>query len=246
VTAALNFINLSHDTVAFYALFTDSAANYVWIYGDGTTSTGAYAVHSYPVAGTYHICLHVFIPGTPCADSVCVDVNIGATCAVTAAWTSITRANDSIQFYALDPDTTAHHAWNFGDGTTASGSYAAHTFPTAGTYRVCLYVYIPGTTCSDSLCQNVSSVLGVNDIGATYPAISLRPNPFSQYTIMNIEGPSSTYEVHIYDMLGQLVRTDKGVNNSILIERGTLSSGIYTYAVMAGDMMIGKGKMSIE
>ena len=246
VTAALSYVNISHDTVAFYALFADSNASVIWLYGDGTSSSGSYSLHGYPVPGNYQVCLHVFIPGTPCMDSACIEINVGTSCAVTAAWASITRANDSIQFYAADPDTNAVHRWIFGDGATASGSYAAHTFPTAGTYHVCLYVSVPNTTCSDSVCKDVSSALGIDGIGGNYPTISLRPNPFSQYTILNIDGPASTYEVRIYDMLGQVVRTEIAVKNSIMIQRGNLSSGIYTYAVMAGNVLIGQGKMSIE
>lgn len=246
ITAAVNFINVAHDTVAFYALFQDSATNFIWIYGDGTTSSGAYAVHGYPVPGTYHVCLHAFIPGTPCYDSVCLDINVGNQCAVTAAWASIPRGNDSVQFYAADPDTNAIHTWNFGDGSTTIGSYAAHTFAASGTYHVCLFVSVPNTTCSDSLCKDINAIAGINDLATAYPTISLRPNPFSQYAIMNIDGPASNYEVHIYDMIGQEVRTVSGVNNSIMIDRGTLASGIYTYAVTADKMIIGKGKMSIE
>lgn len=246
VAAAMNYINVSHDTVAFYSLFRDSAANYIWIYGDGTTGSGAYSIHGYPVPGTYHICLRVFIPGTPCADSVCLDVNIGANCAVTAAWASIPRGSDSLQFYAADPDTAAAHSWSFGDGTTASGSYAAHTYAAPGTYHVCLYVAVPGTTCADSLCRDITSALGIESAGSAAATITLRPNPMSQYAILSIDGPAATYEVRIYDMIGQQLRTLVGVNNTIMIDRGSLSAGIYTYAVLAGGHMIGQGKLSVE
>jgi PKD repeat protein len=245
LTAAWNFIHGNGDTFHFYALIPDSNVYLLWLFGDGTSSSGSYVIHTYPQPGNYQVCLHAYIPGTPCSDSLCIEVNVGTSCAVTAAWTSISHPNDSVQFYALDPDTNAHHIWTFGDGATASGSYATHTYAQSGTYNVCLYVYIPGTTCSDSLCQNVNSVLGVSDIGS-YPTITLSPNPFSQYAVMNIDGPSSAYEVHIYDMTGRMIRTDRSANNSIMIERGSLSSGIYLYEVQAGDMIIGKGKMSVE
>ncbi|MBS1596112.1 MAG: PKD domain-containing protein [Bacteroidetes bacterium] len=246
VAAAMNYINVAHDTVAFYSLFQDSAANYVWIYGDGTTGSGSYSVHGYPVPGTYHICLRVFIPGTPCADSVCLDVNIGTNCAVTAAWASIPRGNDSLQFYAADPDTAAVHTWSFGDGGTATGSYAAHTYTAAGTYHVCLYVAVPGTTCADSLCRDITSALGIESAGSAAATISLRPNPMSQYAILSIDGPAATYEVRIYDMIGQQLRSVICVNNTIMIDRGALSAGIYTYAVLANGRMIGQGKLSVE
>jgi hypothetical protein len=47
-------------------------------------------------------------------------------------------------------------------------------------------------------------------------------------------------------MTGRMIRIDHSANNSIMIERGGLSSGIYLYEVQAGDMIIGKGKMSVE
>ena len=245
LTAAWNFLHTNGDTFHFYALIPDSNVYILWTFGDGTTSSGSYVIHTYPQPGTYEVCVHAYIPGTPCSDSLCISVTFGDSCAVTAAWTSISHPNDSVQFYALDPDTTAHHYWTFGDGGSASGSYATHTYAQSGTYNVCLYVYIPGTTCSDSLCQNVNSILGVTDIGS-YPTITLSPNPFSQYAVMNISGPASVYEVHIYDMTGRMIRIDHSANNSIMIERGGLSSGIYLYEVQAGDMIIGKGKMSVE
>ena len=245
LTAAWNFIHSGGDTFHFYALIPDSNTYMVWIFGDGTSSSGSYVIHSYPQPGTYHVCVRAYISGTPCTDSMCIDVTVGNSCAVTAAWASLTRINDSIQFYALDPDTNAHHIWTFGDGASASGSYAAHTFPTGGTYHVCLYVYIPNTTCSDSLCKDVSTVLGIGEL-STYPTINLSPNPFNQYAIMNIDGPASVYDVQIYDMIGQLVRTERATNNSIMIARGNLTSGMYLYTVLANGVMIGKGKMTVE
>jgi hypothetical protein len=80
----------------------------------------------------------------------------------------------------------------------------------------------------------------------SYPAISLRPNPFHDYAIMNIDGAASSYEIRIYDLVGQLVRTDHSVAHSIRIDRGSLTSGMYIYSVIAGDTLIGTGKMSVE
>lgn len=50
--------------------------SYLWIWGDGTTSTGPYPSHTYPAAGIYNICLVIGNPATGCVDSFCVSSNI--------------------------------------------------------------------------------------------------------------------------------------------------------------------------
>ncbi len=45
--------------------------------------------------------------------------------------------------------------WDFGDGDTSSQSQVYHTYSTAGTYHVCLTVYDPYSSCSDTYCEDV-------------------------------------------------------------------------------------------
>ena len=48
-----------------------SATQYLWDFGDGSSSTNAFPVHTYPGAGTYALCLTVVIPPSA-IDSGCV------------------------------------------------------------------------------------------------------------------------------------------------------------------------------
>lgn len=236
---------VSGDTVYFTTVDTNSAANHYWSYGDGTTSIGFNSAHSYPAPGTYNVCYYVYIPNSNTYDSTCNTITINGTCNLAAAWNYVHSAGDTFHFYSTVQDSNTYMVWAFGDGTSTSGTYVSHTFPAPGTYHVCVMAYIPGTPCSDSLCVDVNTALGITDVG-TYPTISLSPNPFNQYTIMNIDGPSSTYEVRIYDLVGQLIRTDHSVSHSVRIDRGSLTSGMYIYSVIAGNSVIGTGKMSVE
>jgi len=46
----------------------------VWHYGDGTSGAGDIATHSYPVSGTYHVCVYAY---TECGvDSSCSDISV--------------------------------------------------------------------------------------------------------------------------------------------------------------------------
>jgi PKD repeat protein len=117
--------------------------SYAWNFGDGGTDTGASPAHRYPAAGTYTVTLTVtdndggtgqatqpvtvtHVNGTPTA-SFTVSCG-GLTCSVDASGSS-------------DPDgPIASYAWTFGDGGTATGVTASHTYAATGTFTVGLTV----------------------------------------------------------------------------------------------------------
>ncbi|CAM6004751.1 unnamed protein product [Sphagnum balticum] len=163
VSAAWSTYALGGDSARFYGPDTNSAAHHIWVWGDGRYTSGATVTnHSYSLPGTYHVCYYVYIPGTDCTDSLCDNVTVGtggaaSTCAITAAWTYYSVSGDSIRFHAADTSSTAHHIWTFGDGTYAAATTTPlHVYTQPGTYHVCFYAYIPGTTCSDSSCSMVT------------------------------------------------------------------------------------------
>ena len=157
-TAYWRHYALGGDTVRFYASDTTSAAHHIWVWGDGTYTSGTTATnHVFPGAGTYHVCLYVYIPGTTCSDSLCENITVaGNTCNITAQWAAYSLGGDTVRFYSADTNTAAHHIWVWGDGTYTSGTTeTTHVYPDTGTYHACYYVYIPGTNCMDSMCQDV-------------------------------------------------------------------------------------------
>jgi hypothetical protein len=54
-----------------------------------------------------------------------------------AAGPLATAAGTTVEFFAIDPAVTAR--WEFGDGTTADGSFATHAYEQAGVYRALLF-----------------------------------------------------------------------------------------------------------
>ncbi|MEL6632168.1 MAG: PKD domain-containing protein [Bacteroidota bacterium] len=47
------------------------------------------------------------------------------------------------------------YSWDFGDGTTGTGSFSHHTYASGGTYTVCLSIADSLGNCADSICQQV-------------------------------------------------------------------------------------------
>jgi PKD domain len=195
------------------------------------------------------VCFYSYIPGTGCSDSLCRSVVVTGTtpCHITAVWTSQTGPADSVTFAAADTNSSAHHVWNLGDGTIVSGStQVSHHYAHDGAYPVCLYVYIPGTNCSDSLCQTVNAVLGVGNVAEAWPQIVVMPNPFSRYTLIKVEGNTEPYELIVYDALGKVLRREAANDNAFIFERGHLAAGIYVYEVQLHGQTVGKGKLVAE
>ncbi|MCF7553846.1 LamG domain-containing protein [Pseudonocardia sp. WMMC193] len=117
-------------------------ASYAWNFGDGATGTGQTASHPYAAAGTYDVTLTV-TDDKGLTNSVTRQVTVAANLPPTAAFTATT---DGLEVNvdgsgSIDPDgTIASYAWDFGDGGTATGVTATHTYGAAGTFTINLTV----------------------------------------------------------------------------------------------------------
>ncbi len=131
--------------------------NYIiWYFGDGQVSRGAVVSHTYHQPGTYVVTLtvtdvcrtrgtdHAIVtitgdstdPGDPC------DGNVPPTAHVSGSPSAV--LGDAILFNgntSSDSDGQIDKfAWDFGDGSTAVGSFAGHNFLQPGTFTVTLTV----------------------------------------------------------------------------------------------------------
>jgi len=121
-----------------------TVVSHSWTFGDGATATGAEASHTYAAAGTYTVTLTVTdddgATGTTTRQVTVAPVpNVAPTAAFTVTADQLAVAVDGRG--SSDPDgSVVSHAWSFGDGGTATGAEAAHTYAAAGTYDVTLTV----------------------------------------------------------------------------------------------------------
>jgi PKD repeat protein len=122
-----------------------SIAAYAWDFGDGATGSGVTASYSYAVAGTYTVTLTV-TDDRGASASTAQDVTVSAPPVnqPPAASFTFTCTDLTCSFNgggSSDPDgTISAYAWTFGDGATAAGVTASHTFAVAGAYDVTLTV----------------------------------------------------------------------------------------------------------
>jgi len=118
-----------------------------WKFGDGATGSGAMTAHYYTAAGTFIVVLTCpDSKGVLATSTKTITVSLG-TSAVTAPPTdqiaSSAKSSDTFDFSVVHTNmrtstTVASYAWNFGDGSTASGATVSHRYATSGTYTVTL------------------------------------------------------------------------------------------------------------
>jgi gliding motility-associated-like protein len=146
----------------YNALFNNTSlagTDFLWDFGDGTTSTQTSPSHFYPTVGTYQVVL------------IANDTN---TCNKTDTTRfTLTVSNKPTAFYSYSPQPTepntavsftnssigaVRYKWLFGDGdsviTTRIDTTIRHIYPATNTYNACLIAFNAGG-CSDTTCQSI-------------------------------------------------------------------------------------------
>lgn len=136
-------------------VFTDQsigADEWNWDFGDGTTSTLQNPIHFYADTGTYTVTLLVKNHSSGCEHIKTLPVRVIIEIANFTASDTVICRNNPVNFspVGVNYSNIAAYVWDFGDGTTTTGSNPSHVYTTAGTYSVRL-VIIDIYGCRDTL-----------------------------------------------------------------------------------------------
>jgi len=138
--------------VLLSAVSADTLVQYLWNFGDGTTSTLPNPSHSYSTPGTYAITLS-FITNHGCrgvSNSIPIVVYPKPYAAFVAPDTLIC-GNTPVQFNNQSTGNASVYTWNFGDAggfQEIDGNPVYHSYGDSGTYTVTLIASNPG--CADT------------------------------------------------------------------------------------------------
>ena len=191
-TPAGNVTIASGTAQSFVGTGTDSSTSatltYAWTFGDGATGTGATASHTYTntgtTAATYTATLKV-TDNTGVANTATrtITVNPVAKNTVTASITTpsgnVTLTSGAAQAFAgsaKDSSTSATltYAWNFGDGATATGATASHTFTNTGSTAITRTVTFTATD-NTGVASSATRTVTVNPATTTASQLLLNP-----------------------------------------------------------------------
>ncbi len=209
---------------------------YEWDFGDGTMGEGRRPAHIYQRAGIYHATLKVSdnsgTSSSEALDQITIVVNRRP--AADAGPDRTVAPGDAISFAAFESFDTdgdiVGYSWDFGDGATANGKAAKHTYNDPGSYLVRLTV---NDNTDDPLAVDYDeSVVKVNaePIPNAGPDIQVAPGE-----TVRLDGSGS------FDTDGELTAfhwyfSDGGTTVSdVVVERAFDRPGIYNAKLTVSD-----------
>jgi len=118
----------------------DEPLTYEWDFGDGSTGSGLLTTHAFSEPGEYTVTFMASNEGGSSSESMTVTVNRPPQPARITSLNANPNPVDegeTVRFSSnVRGDTPVTYEWDFGDGSTGSGSSASHTYSESGTYTV--------------------------------------------------------------------------------------------------------------
>ena len=164
-----------------------------------------------------------------CRENDTLDINI--TPLPTASFTSSVN-NDMVDFTGTSSNADTIF-WDFGDGSTGSGTTPTHTYTQNGDYTVCFYAVNQCDTTVD--CQTVSiTTIGIDEFAGG--EIMIYPNPTHddiKVQISNLDGFNGSWK--LYNLDGKELQTGvikaNSPNQDVIISLRSYAAGTYIFKI---------------
>ncbi len=137
---------------------------YSWDFDDTTTDTGSLVSHTFTTSGEYNVVLTVNDGTVTDTETIIINVNGSGTPTVTAVISSDNTSGIAPLLVNFDASTSSStdnsaltYTWDFGDGTTGSGTTVSHSYDSVGDYIVTLTATSPsGITDTETITITVT------------------------------------------------------------------------------------------
>ncbi len=142
------------ETINFNNLTTINSGvlNYVWDFGDGTTSINAQPAKTYITSGNYLVTL-IATSNNGCTDTLAQSFAVFPNSTADFSVTNVCDG-DTVFFTNNSTGNISTYAWNFGDGNTSTDIQPAHLYNAPGTYQVQLIT--DNGNCADTITKSVT------------------------------------------------------------------------------------------
>lgn len=204
-TVKAQFNTPAQGCIPYNAVFENTSAgglNFLWNFGDGTTSTADNPTHLYTTVGSYTVNLFAF-DSTSCnkIDSTSFTISVVPIPIASFTFSPVPPQENTFTQFTNQSFGATKYVWHFGDGDSSTEVNPQHLFNATGTYNVCLTA-INAAGCSDDTCIQVSAIIKVLlDVPSAFT-----PGKFGINGIVSVKG-FGIKEMHwtIYNRWGQKV-----------------------------------------
>ena len=185
-----------------------NANNYVWNFGDGSTTQGSssFESHLYTDTGTFSVIIQVYSENG-CGDTLLLPDTVTVHVQPTADFNYVLdetaqQSNGVVQFINTSLNST-YYTWNFSDGSTTSEVNPAHMFPDADQFRVMLIASTP-YGCKDTAYKDLDVIKK-----SLYAPNAFAPDFNTGNSLVQLWKPAGMglkdYHAQIFDKWGELL-----------------------------------------
>ncbi len=226
----------AHLPVNFTDLTTGIATNWLWLFGDGATSTDKNPIHIYEDTGYFDVTLIVCNAG--CCDSLKFVKYMHINPPIAAFTPSFNCSKPKERVFTDQSIGADEWNWNFGDGATSPQQNPVHTYADTGTYTVTLLVKNYTTGCEYITIKTVTILFEKANFTVT-DSVICKNNPITFTAVGNYAPNIASYEwdfgdgstatnpvfTHIYTQSGKY--TVRLIVTDILGCKDTLQKPLY-------------------
>ena len=192
----------------YTAIFNNTSLagqQFLWNFGDGTTSTEVNPTHEYVNVGTYHVSL-VVIDSNTCniIDSAALDINVYPKPIADFSFAPVTPEVNKPTIFTNLSTGAVEYQWYFGDSEFVikkNADTVIHQYNTTGTFEACLVAY-SANSCTDTICKPVEALINpLLDVPNAFT-----PGRFGRNSYITVAGFGiSKMNWKIYNRWGKLV-----------------------------------------
>ncbi len=221
-------------TASVFENTSTGASDYLWDFGDGTTSSESVlsVSHTYSSAGTYKVRLIAMNPNSCNKKDTTQYFTITVHPAPTAnfSWSpNPPVANTATSFVNSSSADAVSFLWDFGDGTTSDQANPSHQFNATDTFSVCLTAK-NAIGCPGKICKDVPAlVLALYDVPNAFT-----PKQNDLNSVIKVLGFGiSKMDWRIYNRWGQVVfqSTSKEIGWDGTYKGKLQPMDVYTYTL---------------
>ncbi|MEO8719693.1 MAG: PKD domain-containing protein, partial [Ginsengibacter sp.] len=208
------FSTPANGCVPYNAVFANNSLgglNFLWDFGDGSTSTEDNPTHLYTTTGSFKVKLTAF-DSTSCnkQDDTTFTIAVSPIPTASFSYNPAEPKENTFTNFVNQSSGATKYIWNFGDGDTSILKDPKHIFEETGTYNVCLSA-ANDVGCSDDTCIEVRSIIKpLLDVPSAFT-----PGKFGTNSVIRVIGFGiREMDWKIYNRWGQNVYESNNLKSS--------------------------------